>query len=150
MRLVHKVRKAAFGFAQRLARGWDAGLLLVTTSGARQSGAPSGQRSAGEDWGGRADREDRVRLASTGTASPAPGPELLWAMAPGGWRWLRGLRAVGQPLFQGRALLVTNTLGCGVLMAVGDGVRQSWEVRTRPGQKFDPRRSGEGAGSAGP
>ncbi|XP_064453968.1 mpv17-like protein 2 isoform X2 [Mirounga angustirostris] len=128
LRLVRKVRRAAFGFAQRLARGWDAGLLLVTTSGAR-------------DWGGRADREDRVRLAGTGTASPAPGPELRWAMAPGGWRWLRGLRAVGQPLFQGRALLVTNTLGCGVLMAVGDGVRQSWEVRTRPGQKFDPRRS---------
>ncbi|XP_044937553.1 mpv17-like protein 2 isoform X2 [Mustela putorius furo] len=62
-------------------------------------------------------------------------------MASGGWRWLRALRAVGQPLFQGRALLVTNTLGCGVLMAVGDGVRQSWEVRARPGQKFNPRRS---------
>ncbi|XP_022353392.1 mpv17-like protein 2 isoform X1 [Enhydra lutris kenyoni] len=62
-------------------------------------------------------------------------------MASGGWRWLHALRAVGQPLFQGRALLVTNTLGCGVLMAVGDGVRQSWEVRARPGQKFNPRRS---------
>ncbi|XP_059016498.1 mpv17-like protein 2 isoform X2 [Mustela lutreola] len=65
-------------------------------------------------------------------------------MASGGWRWLRALRALGQPLFQGRALLVTNTLGCGVLMAVGDGVRQSWEVRARPGQKFNPRRSGLG------
>uniref|UniRef100_A0ABI8ASP2 MPV17 mitochondrial inner membrane protein like 2 n=1 Tax=Felis catus TaxID=9685 RepID=A0ABI8ASP2_FELCA len=62
-------------------------------------------------------------------------------MASGGRRWLRGLWAVGQPLFQGRALLVTNTLGCGALMAAGDGVRQSWEVRARPGQKFDPRRS---------
>lgn len=71
------------------------------------------------------------------------GPAARWAMASGGWRWLRALRAVGQPLFQGRALLVTNTLGCGVLMAVGDGVRQSWEVRARPGQKFNPRRSGE-------
>lgn len=64
-------------------------------------------------------------------------------MAPGGWRWLRGLWVAGQPLFQGRALLVTNTLGSGVLMAAGDGMRQSWEIRARPGQKFDPRRSGE-------
>lgn len=62
-------------------------------------------------------------------------------MASGGWRWLRSLLAAGQPLFQGRALLVTNTLGCGALMAAGDGVRQSWEIRARPGQKFDPRRS---------
>ncbi|XP_046526795.1 mpv17-like protein 2 isoform X2 [Equus quagga] len=62
-------------------------------------------------------------------------------MASGGWRWLRGLWAAGQPLFQGRALLVTNTLGCGALMAAGDGVRQSWEIRSRSGQKFDPRRS---------
>lgn len=62
-------------------------------------------------------------------------------MPPGGWRWLRGLWAAGQPLFQGRALLVTNTLGCGVLMAAGDGARQTWEIRARPGQKFDPRRS---------
>lgn len=97
----------------------------------------------GEDWGGRADHEDRERLARPGRATLAPGPESRRAMASGGWRWLRGLRAVGQPLFQGRALLVTNTLGCGTLMAAGDGVRQSWELRARPGQKFDPRRSGE-------
>uniref|UniRef100_A0A4W2CE62 MPV17 mitochondrial inner membrane protein like 2 n=2 Tax=Bos TaxID=9903 RepID=A0A4W2CE62_BOBOX len=62
-------------------------------------------------------------------------------MPPCGWRWLRGLWAAGQPLFQGRALLVTNTLGCGVLMAAGDGARQTWEIRARPSQKFDPRRS---------
>lgn len=53
-------------------------------------------------------------------------------------------------MFQGRALLFTNTLGCGVLMAAGDGARQSWEIRARPGQKFDPRRSGEKADAAGP
>ncbi|XP_014442782.1 mpv17-like protein 2 isoform X2 [Tupaia chinensis] len=58
-----------------------------------------------------------------------------------GWRGFRGLLAAAQPLFQGRALLVTNTLGCGALMAAGDGARQSWEIRARPGQKFDPRRS---------
>ncbi|XP_020015262.1 mpv17-like protein 2 isoform X2 [Castor canadensis] len=62
-------------------------------------------------------------------------------MAQDGWRWLRGLWTAGQPLFQGRALLVTNTLGCGALMAAGDGARQSWEIRARPGQTFDPRRS---------
>lgn len=70
-------------------------------------------------------------------------------MPSGGWRWLRGLWAAGQPLFQGRALLVTNTLGCGVLMAAGDGARQTWEIRARPGQKFDPRRSGKGTSAAG-
>lgn len=53
-------------------------------------------------------------------------------------------------MFQGRALLVTNTLGCGVLMAAGDGARQSWEIRARPGQKFDPRRSGKEAGASHP
>ncbi|KAM4888165.1 mpv17-like protein 2 isoform 2-T2 [Thomomys bottae] len=62
-------------------------------------------------------------------------------MAQGGWRWVRGLWLAGRPLFQGRALLLTNTLGCGALMAVGDGARQSWEIRLRPGQSFDPRRS---------
>ncbi|XP_058419741.1 mpv17-like protein 2 isoform X2 [Diceros bicornis minor] len=74
---------------------------------------------------------------AAGALVPAP----RRAMAAGGWRWLRGLWAAGQPLFQGRALLVTNTLGCGALMAAGDGARQSWEIRARPGQKFDPRRS---------
>lgn len=65
------------------------------------------------------------------------------AMASGGLRWARKALAAGRPLFQGRALLVTNTLGCGVLMAAGDGARQAWEVRARPGQRFSARRSGE-------
>lgn len=64
-------------------------------------------------------------------------------MAPGGLHWARKALAAGRPLFQGRALLVTNTLGCGVLMAAGDGARQAWEVRARPGQRFSARRSGE-------
>ncbi|XP_048198533.1 mpv17-like protein 2 [Perognathus longimembris pacificus] len=62
-------------------------------------------------------------------------------MARRGWRWVRELWLAGRPLFQGRALLFTNMLGCGVLMAAGDGARQSWEIRIRPGQRFDPRRS---------
>lgn len=64
-------------------------------------------------------------------------------MAASGWRWARKALAAGRPLFQGRALLVTNTLGCGVLMATGDGARQAWEVRARPEQRFSARRSGE-------
>ncbi|XP_010843964.1 PREDICTED: mpv17-like protein 2 [Bison bison bison] len=76
-----------------------------------------------------------------GGAARCAGSCVRRTMPPGGWRWLRGLWAAGQPLFQGRALLVTNTLGCGVLMAAGDGARQTWEIRARPGQKFDPRRS---------
>ncbi|XP_061277574.1 mpv17-like protein 2 isoform X1 [Bos javanicus] len=76
-----------------------------------------------------------------GGAARCAGSCVRRMMPPGGWRWLRGLWAAGQPLFQGRALLVTNTLGCGVLMAAGDGARQTWEIRARPGQKFDPRRS---------
>ncbi|XP_004482081.2 mpv17-like protein 2 [Dasypus novemcinctus] len=63
-------------------------------------------------------------------------------MAARGWRRLLGLRAAGRPLLRGRALLAANTLGCGALMAAGDGARQAWEVRARPGQTFDPRRSG--------
>ncbi|XP_007636026.2 mpv17-like protein 2 isoform X1 [Cricetulus griseus] len=62
-------------------------------------------------------------------------------MASGGWRWARKALAAGRPLFRGRALLVTNTLGCGTLMAAGDGARQAWEVRARPGQSFSARRS---------
>ncbi|XP_069864330.1 mpv17-like protein 2 [Dipodomys merriami] len=62
-------------------------------------------------------------------------------MAQGGWRWVRGLWLAGRPLFQGRALLLTNTLGCGALMAAGDGARQAWEIRVRPGQRVDPWRS---------
>nr|XP_044997509.1 mpv17-like protein 2 isoform X2 [Jaculus jaculus] len=62
-------------------------------------------------------------------------------MALGGGRWLRGVWVSVRPLFRGRALLFTNTLGCGVLMAAGDGARQAWEIRARPGQKFNPRRS---------
>lgn len=88
----------------------------------------------------------QLGAGQSGELVPAPGV----TMAPGGWQMLRGLWAAGQPLFQGRALLVTNTLGCGALMAVGDGARQSWEIRVRPGQRFDPRRSGEDAGAAGP
>ncbi|XP_036616415.1 mpv17-like protein 2, partial [Trichosurus vulpecula] len=44
-------------------------------------------------------------------------------------RLVVGLLAAWRPLFRGRLLLVTNTLGCGTLMAAGDGVRQTWERR---------------------
>lgn len=102
-------------------------------------------RAVGTAWAQPARTIGRHRLGGSGAGSGAPR-----AMASGGWRWLRGLWAAGQPMFQGRALLFTNTLGCGVLMAAGDGARQAWEVRARPGQKLDPRRSGEKAEPASP
>ncbi|XP_074060909.1 mpv17-like protein 2 isoform X2 [Macrotis lagotis] len=50
-------------------------------------------------------------------------------MSPPRARAAAGLLAACRPLFRGRLLLLTNTLGCGGLMAAGDGVRQAWERR---------------------
>lgn len=46
-------------------------------------------------------------------------------------------------LFQGRCLVVTNTLGGGVLMAVGDSLQQTREMRMEAGRVRDWRRTGE-------
>lgn len=48
-----------------------------------------------------------------------------------------------RPLFQGRALLLTNTLSGGVLMAVGDIVQQSRENYKKPDGVRDWKRTGE-------
>lgn len=48
-----------------------------------------------------------------------------------------------RPLFQGRALLLTNTLSGGVLLALGDIVQQSRENLKKPGRVRDWRRTGE-------
>lgn len=53
-------------------------------------------------------------------------------MVYGGWNWLCGLQAAGQPLFQGHALFITNNLGCGTLMEAGDNTYQSWEIYAWP------------------
>ncbi|XP_037626454.1 mpv17-like protein 2 [Sebastes umbrosus] len=47
-----------------------------------------------------------------------------------------------RPLFQGRALLLTNTLSGGVLMAVGDIVQQSRENYKKPDRVRDWKRTG--------
>ncbi|XP_037326534.2 mpv17-like protein 2 [Pungitius pungitius] len=47
-----------------------------------------------------------------------------------------------RPLFQGRALLLTNTLSGGVLLALGDIVQQSRENLKKPGRVRDWRRTG--------
>lgn len=46
-------------------------------------------------------------------------------------------------LFQGRYLVVTNTVGGGVLMAVGDSLQQTREMHMEVGRVRDWRRTGE-------
>ncbi|XP_032381774.1 mpv17-like protein 2 isoform X1 [Etheostoma spectabile] len=48
-----------------------------------------------------------------------------------------------RPLFQGRALLLTNTLSGGVLLAVGDIVQQTRENMRKPDRVRDWRRTGQ-------
>lgn len=53
--------------------------------------------------------------------------------------WLPSWRLV----FQGRCLVVTNTLGGGVLMVVGDSLQQTREMRMEAGRVRDWKRTGE-------
>ena len=48
-----------------------------------------------------------------------------------------------RPLFQGRSLLLTNTLSGGVLLGLGDIVQQTRENMKKPGRVRDWRRTGE-------
>nr|XP_060640866.1 mpv17-like protein 2 isoform X1 [Anolis sagrei ordinatus] len=50
-------------------------------------------------------------------------------------RFLWGPSAFWRPLFQGRLLLLTNTLSCGGLLAAGDTLRQAWERRKGSGRQ---------------
>lgn len=46
-------------------------------------------------------------------------------------------------LFEGQYLLLTNTMSGGGLLALGDFLQQSWEIRKDPDRVQDWRRTGE-------
>ncbi|XP_042369477.1 mpv17-like protein 2 [Plectropomus leopardus] len=48
-----------------------------------------------------------------------------------------------RPFFQGRALLLTNTLSGGVMLGLGDIMQQSWEIYKKPDRVRDWRRTGK-------
>ncbi|XP_025891065.1 mpv17-like protein 2 isoform X1 [Nothoprocta perdicaria] len=57
-------------------------------------------------------------------------------------RGRRLLRGCCSPLFRGRALLATNTLGCGALLAAGDALQQARERHREPARRWQPARTG--------
>lgn len=59
-----------------------------------------------------------------------------------GRQFFGGLSVYWKPLFRGRLLIVTNTVSCGGLLAAGDTLRQTWEIKQDPKRKRDLARTG--------
>lgn len=53
------------------------------------------------------------------------------------------IRFFWRPFFQGRYLLLTNTLSAGGMLALGDCLQQSWEIHKDPSRVRNWRRTGE-------
>lgn len=70
-------------------------------------------------------------------------PPLMTARALQASKELLGRLPSWRLLFQGRCLVVTNTLGGGVLMAVGDSLQQTREMHVEAGRVRDWKRTGE-------
>lgn len=56
---------------------------------------------------------------------------------------LARMRFFCKPLFQGRYLLLTNTVTCGGMLALGDHLQQSWEIYKDPNRVRNWKRTGE-------
>lgn len=48
-----------------------------------------------------------------------------------------------KPMFQGRNLLLTNTITCGGMLCLGDWLQQSWEIYKGKKKARDWKRTGE-------
>lgn len=60
----------------------------------------------------------------------------------GGKEFMVRIRFFWRPFFQGRNLLLTNTLSAGGMLALGDIMQQSWETRKKPGRVHNWKRTG--------
>ncbi|XP_014883725.1 mpv17-like protein 2 [Poecilia latipinna] len=67
-----------------------------------------------------------------------------------GKEFLVRIRFSWRPLFQGRYLLLTNTLSGGLMLSLGDILQQTRENRREPGRVRDWKRTGKGRADGRP
>lgn len=65
-------------------------------------------------------------------------------LAAAGKQFIVRMQFYCRPFFQGRYLLLTNTLSGGGMLALGDLLQQSREIHKEPGRVVDWKRTGEG------